>query len=61
MTEGVFDYRNPYEWSRLTASSDLPPLIITAAITGGVHGKEVNPNLPETIDEQVAQACACYR
>lgn len=60
MTEGVLDYRNPYEWSRLTASSDLPPLIITAAITGGVHGKEVNPNLPETIDEQVEQACACY-
>jgi 3-keto-5-aminohexanoate cleavage enzyme len=61
VTDGVFDYRNPHEWSRLTASSDLPPLIITAAITGGVHGKELNPNLPETIDEQVEQACACYR
>ncbi|MCU4802526.1 3-keto-5-aminohexanoate cleavage protein [Halobacteria archaeon HArc-gm2] len=24
------------------------PLIITAALTGGVHGKEANPNLPET-------------
>jgi 3-keto-5-aminohexanoate cleavage enzyme len=27
------------------------PLIVTAALTGGVHGKEANPNLPETPDE----------
>ncbi|WP_336325584.1 3-keto-5-aminohexanoate cleavage protein [Halovenus sp. HT40] len=27
------------------------PMIITAALTGGVHGKEANPNLPETPDE----------
>jgi 3-keto-5-aminohexanoate cleavage enzyme len=24
------------------------PVIVTAALTGGVHGKEANPNLPET-------------
>ncbi|MFB6199095.1 MAG: 3-keto-5-aminohexanoate cleavage protein, partial [Halobacteriaceae archaeon] len=24
------------------------PVIITAALTGGVHGKEANPNVPET-------------
>jgi 3-keto-5-aminohexanoate cleavage enzyme len=24
------------------------PLVVTAALTGGVHGKEANPNLPET-------------
>ncbi|WP_255170391.1 3-keto-5-aminohexanoate cleavage protein [Natrononativus amylolyticus] len=27
------------------------PVIITAALTGGVHGKEANPNLPETPTE----------
>ncbi|GAA0201924.1 3-keto-5-aminohexanoate cleavage protein [Haladaptatus pallidirubidus] len=27
------------------------PLIVTAAITGGVHGKEANPNVPETPEE----------
>lgn len=27
------------------------PLIVTAALTGGVHGKEANPNLPERPDE----------
>jgi 3-keto-5-aminohexanoate cleavage enzyme len=24
------------------------PVVVTAALTGGVHGKEANPNLPET-------------
>ena len=33
------------------------PLIVTAALTGGVHGKEANPNLPETPVE-IARAAA---
>lgn len=61
MTEGILDYRNPHQWSNLVAASAMPPLIITAAITGGVHGKEANPNLPETVDEQIEQACDCCR
>ena len=36
--------------------SKLPPLIITCAITGGLHGKEANPNLPEAPEEQVREA-----
>jgi 3-keto-5-aminohexanoate cleavage enzyme len=39
----------------------LPPLIISVAITGGVQGKEMNPNLPETRDEQVEQAYEAYK
>jgi 3-keto-5-aminohexanoate cleavage enzyme len=35
---------------------DGNPLIITAALTGGVHGKEANPNVPETPDEIAAAA-----
>ena len=27
------------------------PVIVTAALTGGVHGKEANPNIPETPEE----------
>ncbi|MBV0924454.1 3-keto-5-aminohexanoate cleavage protein [Halomicroarcula limicola] len=27
------------------------PVIVTAALTGGVHGKEANPNVPETPEE----------
>jgi 3-keto-5-aminohexanoate cleavage enzyme len=33
----------------------MPKVIITAALTGGVHGKEANPNLPEQPDEIVEQ------
>lgn len=36
---------------------DGEPLIITAALTGGVHGKEANPNLPET-PEEIGRAAA---
>jgi 3-keto-5-aminohexanoate cleavage enzyme len=34
------------------------PLIVTAALTGGVHGKEANPALPETPEEIAAAAAA---
>jgi len=33
------------------------PVIITAALTGGVHGKEANPALPET-PEEIGKAAA---
>jgi 3-keto-5-aminohexanoate cleavage enzyme len=33
------------------------PVIITAALTGGIHGKEANPNLPET-PEEIGRAAA---
>ncbi|WP_254830198.1 3-keto-5-aminohexanoate cleavage protein [Haloglomus salinum] len=32
------------------------PVIITVALTGGVHGREANPNLPETPAEVAAAA-----
>jgi 3-keto-5-aminohexanoate cleavage enzyme len=32
-------------------------VIITAALTGGIHGKEANPNLPET-PEEIGRAAA---
>ncbi len=41
--------------------SDLAPAIVTCAITGGNNGKESNPNLPETIDEQVQSAYEAYK
>ena len=40
--------------------SKLPPLIITCAITGGLHEKEANPNLPEAPEEQVREAYDAY-
>lgn len=35
------------------------PLIITVAPTGGVHGKEAHPDLPETPEEIAATAADC--
>lgn len=39
---------------------NFAPVIITCAITGSFQGKEINPNLPESIDEQVQQAYDAY-
>jgi 3-keto-5-aminohexanoate cleavage enzyme len=37
------------------------PIIITCALTGGIHGKEANPNLPEQPDEIVEQGIAAWQ
>lgn len=39
----------------------MPPLIITVACTGGVSGKEVNPALPETAEEQANSIYEAYK
>ena len=44
----VWDYKNVVEYEERTKNGTMPPLIISVAITGGVIGKEANPNLPET-------------
>jgi 3-keto-5-aminohexanoate cleavage enzyme len=35
-------------------------VIITTAITGGIHGKFANPSLPVTAEEQAQAALECY-
>ena len=37
------------------------PVVITCALTGGIHGKEANPNLPEQPDEIVEQGVEAWR
>jgi 3-keto-5-aminohexanoate cleavage enzyme len=39
----------------------MEKLIITAAITGGAHGKKENPNIPEQPAEQIQQTLECWR
>ena len=34
---------------------------ITCALTGGIHGKEANPNLPEQTDEIIEQGIAAWK
>ncbi len=36
------------------------PVVITCALTGGIHGKEANPALPEQPDEIVEQGVAAW-
>ena len=38
---------------------DGKPVVVTAALTGGIHGKEAHPGLPETPAEIAADAAAC--
>lgn len=38
---------------------DRRPVIVTAALTGGIHGKEVHPGLPETPEEIGRAAAEC--
>jgi 3-keto-5-aminohexanoate cleavage enzyme len=61
MNNYIWDYRDPYEWMNRVKTSSMPPMMVCCAITGGVHGKEVNPNLPETPEEQVKQVHDAYR
>ncbi len=56
-----WDYNDVNEYLRIFRKFEIPPLIISAALTGGVHGKESNPNLPETPEEQAQQAYEAYK
>jgi len=59
----IWDYTNPYKYLEKTRRglSSLPPLIISVAITGGMQGKEANPNLPESVEEQAEQTYDAYK
>jgi 3-keto-5-aminohexanoate cleavage enzyme len=57
----AWNYNNVKEYLELIRRGNMPPLIISVALTGGVHGKEVNPNLPETPDEQAQQTYEAYK
>jgi 3-keto-5-aminohexanoate cleavage enzyme len=48
----------PYNLPVRFPSSD--PVVITCALTGGIHGKEANANLPEQPDEIVEQGVAAW-
>lgn len=39
----------------------MSKLIVTAALTGGFHGKEANPNLPEQPEEIAQAAYECWQ
>jgi 3-keto-5-aminohexanoate cleavage enzyme len=61
MSESSWDYRDPRTYLSHVAKTDWPRLIVTAAITGGVQGKEACPCLPETPEEQAEAAYEAYQ
>ena len=56
----TWDYSNPREYLELHEKFMMSPLIVSCAITGGWQGKEVNPNMPETPEEQAKSAFGAY-
>jgi 3-keto-5-aminohexanoate cleavage enzyme len=56
----TWNYSNPLEYRKMHEKLELPPLIISCAITGGWQGKESNPNMPETADEQAKSSFEAY-
>lgn len=56
----MWDFSDNYQYMEKVRKG-MPPLIITVALTGGLHGKEANPNLPESPEEQVEQTYECYK
>lgn len=57
----IWNYSDSYEYVRRVEAGEMPPLIITVAITGGGAGKERNPNIPETPEEQAQVAYKVYK
>ncbi len=57
----VRDFRDPIEWAVRTAKSNMPPLMISCAITGGPNARNKNPYLPRTVDEQIEAAYQAYQ
>jgi 3-keto-5-aminohexanoate cleavage enzyme len=57
----IWNYGDPYEYMSRVEKAEMPPLIITVATTGSTSGKEVNPNIPETPEEQAQATCEAYK
>lgn len=57
---GIWNYANAYEYMDKVKRNTMPPLIISVAVTGGAGGKELNPNVPESPDEQASQTYDAY-
>ncbi|SHI01069.1 3-keto-5-aminohexanoate cleavage protein [Marivita hallyeonensis] len=56
----AYDFNDARDYMKRAGTAKMPPLIICSAMSGGMHGKELNPALPETPEEQAAEAKRCY-
>lgn len=58
--DSIWNYLKDVEWMERVRKG-LPRLIITCAITGGAHGRETTPNLPETPEQQAEETYKAYK
>lgn len=56
----MFNPTDSREFLHRVATDNMPPVVISVAITGSLQGKEANPALPETPEEQAEEARRCY-
>ena len=54
------DCKNGVDFEERITRGTVLRLIVSVAITGGIAGKEANPNLPETRGEQIESAFEAY-
>ena len=59
MKDTAWKFADTREWREHYRS--WPPVIITCAITGGMQGKDANPNLPTSPEEQADSAYDAYK
>jgi len=59
MKDTIWKFADTREWRDHFRS--WPPAIITCAITGGMQGKDANPNLPTSPEEQADSAYDAYK
>ena len=57
--DAIWRFRDSREYLEKVRKG-FPPLVITVAITGGIHGAEANPNLPETPEAQAEETYKAY-
>ncbi len=59
MKDTSWNFTDNREWRE--HFNKWPPVIISCAITGGMHNKAANPNLPETPEEQADATYEAYK
>lgn len=60
LTKSYTDIRRYGEMLNRSGLYKMDPVIISCAITGALQGKEINPNIPETLEEQVQSTYDAY-
>ena len=56
-----WNYSDPYQYMSRVSKNQMPPVIVSVAITGGGGTRKQNPHLPVSPDEQSQQTYEAYK